>query len=50
MALSRNTVRNYIDEFATQKAEIISGGDKYALIEAMQTPPKYDTSSRTRSS
>jgi len=48
MELSRNTVRNYIDEFASQKAEIISGGDKYALIEAMQSPPKYDTSSRQK--
>jgi len=48
MKISRNTVRDYIEEFTSQKAEIIAGGDKYAIIEAMQEPPKYDTSSRKK--
>ena len=48
LELSRNTVRDYVREFAAQKEEIISGGDKYAIIEAMQDPPKYDTSSRKK--
>jgi transposase len=46
LCISRNTVRNYVREFAEQKEEIIAGGDKYTIIEAMQDPPKYDTSSR----
>ena len=46
--IARNTVRDYIREFTAQKAEIISGGDKYEIIEAMQDPPKYDTSSRRK--
>ena len=48
MELARNTVRNYVNEFASQKAEIIAGGDKYTIIEAMQDTPRYDTSSRTK--
>jgi len=48
MELARNTVRNYVNEFASQKAEIIAGGDKYTIIEAMQDSPRYDTSSRTK--
>ena len=48
MGLSRNTVRDYVREFTAQKEEVIAGGDKYAIIEAMQDPPKYDTSSRKK--
>lgn len=39
--LSKNTVREYIREFATQKQEIILGGDKSALLLAMSEPKKY---------
>ena len=46
LELSRNTVREYVREYSAQKEEIIAGGDKYALIEAMQEKPKYDTTSR----
>jgi len=48
LAVARNTVRDYVREFSAQKDEIISGGDRYAIIEAMQDPPKYDTSSRKK--
>jgi len=46
MGISRNTVRDYVREFEKQKEEIIVGGDKYTIIEAMQDGPKYDSSSR----
>jgi len=48
LEISRNTVRDYVREFSAQKAEIIAGGEKYTIIEAMQEPPKYDTSSRKK--
>ena len=48
LEMARNTVRDYVREFSAQKEAIISGGDKYAIIEAMQDPPKYDTSSRKK--
>ena len=48
MDLARNTVRDYVREFEAQKEEIIVGGDKYTIIEAMQDGPKYDTSSRQK--
>ena len=46
LGFARNTVRDYVREFSEQKAEILAGGDRYAIIEAMQDGPKYDTSSR----
>jgi transposase-like protein len=48
MNLARNTVREYVREFSAQKEEILAGGDKYSIIEAMQDPPKYDTESRRK--
>jgi len=48
MKISRNTVKRYVSEFASQREAIIAGGDKYAIIEAMQEKPKYDTSRRKK--
>lgn len=46
--VSKNTVKKYIKEYSEQKASIVSGGDKYEIIESMQEKPKYDTSNRKR--
>jgi hypothetical protein len=49
MSLSKNTVKNYIREFTDQKAEIINGGDKSAILLAMSQKPTYNSANRERS-
>lgn len=46
--LSQNTVRSYTREFAEQKAEIVAGGDKSAILLAMNEKPKYNSNNREK--
>lgn len=48
LGVSRNTVRGYLREFSEQKAELIAGGDRSALLLAMSEEPKYDSQKRER--
>lgn len=48
LSLSKNTVRKYLREFSEQKAELLAGGDKSAILLAMTEKPKYNSHSRCR--
>jgi len=48
LTVSKNTVKKYVAEYSEQKSSILSGGDRYEIIESMQEPPKYDVSNRKR--
>lgn len=45
----RKTIRKYINQYEEKRKAILdSNEDRLVLIEDIVTPPKYDTSSRTR--
>lgn len=45
--ISKNTVKTYVEDFLTNKKELIASGvSKYELIENMTEKPKYDSSNR----
>jgi len=48
MGLTRGTVRKYVRDFAEQKQEILSGGDKSELLLAMSEAPRYNSAGRER--
>ena len=45
----RKTIRKYINQYEEKrKALLVSGGDNLVLTEEIVSPPKYDTSNRSR--